>query len=176
MQLRTILSVLFLLSQSCIITARQPNLHQLPSNDHFSSPQDSIKASDYPSQTIQILIDHYNASDSRTFSRRYWANSNYYRPGGPVFYFDSGEHNVHPLVPYFLAEAAGPSAVMALARRFNGLAVLFEHRFYGDPQEGKDYMVSAWRSLVSFACESECPKGTYADLFMPCFFGIAAKI
>ena len=93
-----------------------------------------------------------------------------------MFYFDSGEQNVHPLVPYFLAEAAGPSAVMALAQRFNDLAVLFEHRFYGDPHEGKDYMVSAWRSLVSFASESECPKGTYADLFMPCFFGIAAKI
>jgi hypothetical protein len=54
-----------------------------------------------------------------------------------VFYFDSGEQNVHPLVPYFLAEAAGPSAVMALAQRFNDLAVLFEHRFYDDPHEGK---------------------------------------
>ena len=42
----------------------------------------------------------------------------------------------HPLVPYFLYEAAGPSSVMALARRFNGIALIFEHRFYGDEGHG----------------------------------------
>lgn len=39
-------------------------------------------------------------------------------------------------MPYFLADAAAPSSVMSLARRFRGLAVLFEHRFYGDLTEG----------------------------------------
>lgn len=53
-----------------------------------------------------------------------------------MFYFDSGEQNAHPLVPYFLYEAAGPSSVMTLARRFNGIALIFEHRFYGDPGTG----------------------------------------
>jgi len=96
----------------------------------------SINASDYPAFTLQIPIDHYNASHTRTYSNRYWINASYYKPGGPVFYFDSGEQNAHPLVPYFLAEAAGPSAVVSLARRFSGLAVLFEHRFYGDLTEG----------------------------------------
>lgn len=67
-----------------------------------------------------------------------------------MFYFDAGDQNAHPLVPYFLAEAAGPSAVMMLARRSNGLAVLFENWFmviymkvraiwcvYGGPEEIK---------------------------------------
>ena len=39
-------------------------------------------------------------------------------------------------MPYFLHEAAGPSSVVTLARRFNGLAVVFEHRFYGDAGRG----------------------------------------
>lgn len=52
-------------------------------------------------------------------------NAQYYKQGGPVFYFDSGEQNASPLVPYFLYETAGPSSVMTLARRFNGPYQLF---------------------------------------------------
>lgn len=53
-----------------------------------------------------------------------------------MFWFDAGEQNSQPLVPYFLAEVAGPSAVMTLARRFNGIAILVQHRFYGGLEEG----------------------------------------
>ena len=103
---------------------------------YLSSSEISINPKEYPALHIEIPIDHYNASDDRTYKNRYWINSKYYRAGGPVFYFDAGEQNGAPLVPYFLYEAAGPSSVMALARRFNGLALIFEHRFYGDPGEG----------------------------------------
>ena len=105
-------------------------------NGDLTKREASVNASDYLASTVEIPIDHYNASDGRRYSNRYWINSTYYRPGGPVFYFDAGEQNAHPLVPYFLAETAGPSAVMTLARRFEGLAVLFEHRFYGDLMVG----------------------------------------
>jgi hypothetical protein len=104
--------------------------------NYLNKRETSINPKDYPAYRIDIPIDHYNASDSRTYCNRYWVNSKYYRPGGPVFYFDAGEQNAHPLIPYFLYEVAGPSAVMSLARRFNGLAVIFEHRFYGDPGYG----------------------------------------
>ena len=106
--------------------------NQLPSSGRLTKREAiSINSSDYPALEINIPIDHYNSSDNRTYANRYWVNSKYYRTGGPVFYFDSGEQNAQPLVPYFLYEAAGPSAVMTLARRFNGLALIFEHRFYG---------------------------------------------
>ncbi|KAK5123862.1 hypothetical protein LTR85_002058 [Meristemomyces frigidus] len=103
---------------------------------YLSKWEVSINASDYTAYTIDIPVDHYNASDTRTYKNRYWVNDKYYKSGGPVFYFDSGEQNAHPLVPYFLHEAAGPSSVMTLARRFNGVALIFEHRFYGDPGTG----------------------------------------
>ena len=96
----------------------------------------SINSSDYPAETISIPIDHYNVSDKRTYENRYWVICSYYQMGGPVFYFDAGEQDAAPLVPYFLADAGGPSAVMTLARRFHGLAVLFEHRFYGSLENG----------------------------------------
>ena len=91
---------------------------QLPLNGGLTRREISINTTDYPALTLQIPVDHYNASDARTYSNRYWVNSRYYQQGGPVFYFDSGEQNAHPLVPYFLYEASGPSSVMALARRY----------------------------------------------------------
>ena len=120
----------------CLASARILTQPHLPRNGGLTKREASINTSDYPALKISIPIDHYNASDKRTYSNRYWINSTYYRVGGPIFFFDSGEQNAHPLVPYFLAEAAGPSAVMTLARRFHGLALIFEHRFYGDLEEG----------------------------------------
>lgn len=130
MALSIAIFILVLVSESCAFH------HRIPLNGGLTRREVSINASDYPAYVVSIPVDHFNASDTRTFSNRYWINSTFYRSGGPVFYFDSGEQNAHPLVPYFLAEAAGPSAVMTLARRFGGMAVLFEHRFYGDLTEG----------------------------------------
>ena len=110
------------------------NVPRLPS--YLDRREISINATDYPAYSIDIPVDHYNASDTRTYKNRYWVNAKYYKPGAPVFYFDTGEQNAHPSVPYILYEAAGPSAIMTLARRFNGLAIIFEHRFYGDPEYG----------------------------------------
>ncbi|KAF8194645.1 serine carboxypeptidase S28-domain-containing protein, partial [Pholiota molesta] len=64
-------------------------------------------------------------------SNRYWINATYWEPGGPVFLFDSGEQNAEPLLPYYLQEYHGLSATMRLAKRYKGLAILWEHRFYG---------------------------------------------
>lgn len=129
--------LLFLLSfLSALVRETVAFRPRLPLNGDLTKRQASINTSGYPALTVSLPLDHFNATDTRQFSNRYWINSTFYSPGGPVFYFDSGEQNAHPLVPYFLAEAAGPSSVMTLARRFGGIAVLFEHRFYGDLTEG----------------------------------------
>ncbi|KAI0782858.1 serine carboxypeptidase S28-domain-containing protein [Abortiporus biennis] len=77
-------------------------------------------------------LDHFNSSSKSTFKNRYWLNDTYFKPGGPVFVFDSGEQNAEPLLPYYLQEYHGLSATMQLAKRYHGLAVLWEHRFYGE--------------------------------------------
>lgn len=129
-----LLQYLIVIFSFCTTTLAVGNIPRF--TKYLNDEEVSIKPKDYSAYRIDIPIDHYNASDTRTYSNRYWINSKYYRSGGPVFYFDAGEQNAHPLVPYFLYEAAGPSAVMTLARRLNGLAVIFEHRFYGDAGHG----------------------------------------
>ncbi|OBZ74058.1 Thymus-specific serine protease [Grifola frondosa] len=78
-----------------------------------------------------LPIDHFGGT-SGTFKNRYWINDTYYVQGGPVFFFDSGEQNAEPLLPYYLQEYHGLSATMQLAKRYKGLAILWEHRYYGD--------------------------------------------
>ena len=62
---------------------------------YLNAREVSINPNDYPAFRIDIPIDHYNASDTRTYKNRYWVNSKYYKPGGPVFYFDAGEQNAY---------------------------------------------------------------------------------
>lgn len=51
----------------------------------------------------------------------------------PVFFYDAGERGVsNDTVLVVLAEHVGPSAPMALVRKYNGVAVMWEHRFYGE--------------------------------------------
>ncbi|KAF9477070.1 hypothetical protein BDN70DRAFT_995230 [Pholiota conissans] len=80
---------------------------------------------------IKMPIDHFTHKTTESFQNRYWINATYWEPGGPVFLFDSGEQNAEPLFPYYLQEYHGLSATMRLAKRYKGLAILWEHRFYG---------------------------------------------
>ncbi|KAF5361184.1 hypothetical protein D9758_009040 [Tetrapyrgos nigripes] len=83
---------------------------------------------------IEMPIDHFSnttMNNISTFQNRYWINATYYEPGGPVFLFDSGEQDAAPLLPYYLQEFHGLSATMRLAKRYKGIAILWEHRYYG---------------------------------------------
>ncbi|KAI0664343.1 serine carboxypeptidase S28-domain-containing protein [Cubamyces menziesii] len=80
---------------------------------------------------FEMPLDHFGGAPG-TFKNRYWVNDTYYKPGGPVFLFDSGEQNAEPLLSYYLQEYHGLSATMRLAKRYEGIAILWEHRYYGD--------------------------------------------
>lgn len=109
----------------------------LPRNGGLTRRQaPSINGRDYPASWTTLPVDHFNASDTRTFQARYWYNSTFYEPGGPVFWYDVGESNAEDYVPHQLAQTAGPSAIMTMARRFKGLALVVEHRYYGRIDEG----------------------------------------
>jgi hypothetical protein len=90
-----------------------------------------VEASPYAG-TFHIPIDHFNSTDSRTFKNRYWMHDKYYKPGGPVFFFDCGEKGFSDNAASRLLD--GDSVYFApleLARRYNGIVILWEHRFYG---------------------------------------------
>ncbi|KAI5460140.1 peptidase S28, partial [Mariannaea sp. PMI_226] len=79
-----------------------------------------------------MLVDHFDASNKKTYSNRYFVNDTYYQPGGPVILFDFGESGASPdYVADYLAEFTVTSAPMRLAEKLNGLVVGWEHRYYG---------------------------------------------
>ncbi|KAK3373140.1 serine carboxypeptidase S28-domain-containing protein [Lasiosphaeria ovina] len=85
-------------------------------------------------------LDHFNASDRRTFINRFWVNDTYYKPGGPVILADFGEGTVmDDMVATILAEWGGhvATAPMELARELGGVAMVLEHRYYGYSQPFK---------------------------------------
>jgi hypothetical protein len=96
----------------------------------FQEPlQEQPQAILFEAATIQIPIDHFNAGDNRTYANRFWTNDTFYRQGGPVFFYDAGERGISDGNLQSLSEEAHP--LMVLTRAFNGLTVVWEHRFYG---------------------------------------------
>lgn len=85
-----------------------------------------------PSFNVSLPVDHFNESDTRTYDNRYWVNDTYYQSGGPVFFYHFGQTGVSDQqAANILAELHRPTALMSLARQYNGMAILFEHRYYG---------------------------------------------
>ena len=87
----------------------------------------------YPAHTIEMPIDHFPNSPryaphtNTTFSQRYYFDSTYYKPGGPVYLYIGGE-------------TSGPSRfsnletgiIQILMNATNGLGVILENRYYGE--------------------------------------------
>lgn len=100
-----------------------------PTGSHLQPRQDDK----YPAHTIDQPIDHFPDSarylphTNATFKQRYFFDSSYYKPGGPVFLYIGGE-------------TSGPSRfsnletgiIQILMQEFNGLGVILENRYYGE--------------------------------------------
>lgn len=81
---------------------------------------------------MSLPVDHFDSSNTKTYPNRYFVNDTYYKPGGPVIFFDLGESGWDPTsVAQFLAEYNITSAAVRLAAKTNGLVIGWEHRYYG---------------------------------------------
>lgn len=107
--------------------------HAFRSYGVFQRQSSSVPAADVPEYNASMPLDHFNSSDTRTFNVRYFVNDTYYKPGGPVIYYDFGELGVSAtMLARALAESNGVvSAPMELAKALNGVVVGMEHRYYG---------------------------------------------
>lgn len=83
----------------------------------------------FEAATIEIPIDHFNLAENRTYFNHFWTNDTFYCAGGPVFFYDAGERGVSDDNLVTLSDKSHP--LMSLTRTFHGLAVVWEHRFYG---------------------------------------------
>lgn len=69
-------------------------------------------------------LDHFQPTDDTEWSQRYFVNSEFFKPGGPVFLYIGGEGE---LSPWELHE--GHMAEMG--EKLHALMFALEHRFYG---------------------------------------------
>ncbi|KAJ3075206.1 hypothetical protein HDU98_008932 [Podochytrium sp. JEL0797] len=75
-------------------------------------------------------VDHFGSQqgiNGTWFNQLYYVQDQYYKPGGPVFFFISGES---PASSTWLQGGIG-SIISWLMPRYGGMAVTLEHRFYG---------------------------------------------
>lgn len=88
--------------------------------------------------TIDMPIDHFDDSNTQTYQNRYWINDTFHSERGPIFFYNHSEGIFSEgifsegFVQAFLGETGTLMAPMQLAEQFNGVAVLWDHHFYGD--------------------------------------------
>ena len=86
----------------------------------------------YPEHNISVPVDHFhNASQyephsNASFNLRYWFDSTYFKPGGPVIVLQSGETDASGRLVYLQK-----GIVYELSKATGGLGVILEHRYYG---------------------------------------------
>jgi hypothetical protein len=140
------------------LVAGKASLHRRDDSDGPTLPAQTFDVSRYlsfqehflmASCRSQMPIDHFGSFPG-TYKHRWFYNDSYYQSGGPVFrmcghircsclipltsmasVFDSGQHNASILTDYLVEPNGYSTAIMRLAQRYHGLAVMLESRFFG---------------------------------------------
>ncbi|KAG9231604.1 extracelular serine carboxypeptidase-like protein [Amylocarpus encephaloides] len=112
------------------LAGAQLNLPDIERSEHGSLK--GRQASLYPALTIDMPIDHFPRKDqykphvTGTFKQRYFFDSTYYKPGGPVYLYIGGETSG---TNRFSNLRTG--IIQILMQATNGLGVILENRYYG---------------------------------------------
>jgi hypothetical protein len=94
------------------------------------SPVEKISA-----EYVSLPIDHFDPTKKlNTFNNRYWAASSSYKPGGPVFIYDVGEANASSNALFRIQNST--SFFKQIVDQYNGIGIVWEHRFYGNSTPG----------------------------------------
>ncbi|KIJ27686.1 hypothetical protein M422DRAFT_71572 [Sphaerobolus stellatus SS14] len=89
-------------------------------------------------------LDHFDKTNKFTFSQRFWVNAQFYQPGGPVILLDGGETSGTDRLPYI---STGVAAKIANAT--GGLALVLEHRYYGNSIPVANFSTDSLRWLTN---------------------------
>ena len=58
---------------------------------HPPPPPEGKELKVLPAHYFKQVLDHFTATDTRTWLQRYWSNGKYYKDGGPIFLMITGE-------------------------------------------------------------------------------------
>ncbi|XP_052816348.1 putative serine protease K12H4.7 [Mya arenaria] len=87
-------------------------------------------------------LDHFDGTNNKHWRQRYFVNDTFYQPGGPIFLMIGGEG---PANPIWMVEGAW----IVYAKQFGAIAVMLEHRYYGESHPVPDLSVENLRFLSS---------------------------
>ncbi|OAK97302.1 peptidase S28 [Phaeosphaeriaceae sp. SRC1lsM3a] len=92
-------------------------------------------AENITAEYVSLPIDHFDPTKkSGTFNNRYWVASRAYKPGGPVFIYDVGEANASSNALFRIQNST--SFFKQIVDQYNGIGIVWEHRFYGNSTPG----------------------------------------
>jgi hypothetical protein len=94
------------------------------------NPNDT-KLEDIQNEYVTLPVDHFGRG-SATFNNRFWVAESSYKPGGPVFVYDVGEANASTNAIHLQRLRNQTSFIKQIADHFHGIAIVWEHRFYGN--------------------------------------------
>lgn len=89
--------------------------------------RDNGNAAFVKADTVELPLNHFGASPG-TFKNRFWINEDGYKPGAPIFIYDAGEGNAEGSTTMLTSVQ---SSFAALTKKFGGMGILWEHRYYG---------------------------------------------
>ncbi|KAK9693685.1 Serine carboxypeptidase S28 [Popillia japonica] len=92
------------------------------------------------SHTITQKLDHFNPSDNRTWSMRYFSNDQFFKRSGPIFVFIGGEWEINS------TELMG-GHLFEIASQHGGMMFYTEHRYYGQSIPFKNLTVGNLKYL-----------------------------
>ena len=95
-----------------------------------------------PAQWFEQDLDHFNGQNTDTWKQRFFVNSTFYKPGGPVFLYIGGEGPAS-------AKWVVVGQMMVMAKEHNAMAILLEHRYYGESHPTPDLSLPNLRYLSS---------------------------
>ncbi|KAI2603632.1 peptidase S28 [Hypoxylon sp. NC1633] len=114
------------------------------------SARDVDPATLYPEYNLSTPIDHFHNDSSYephsdgTFDLRYWYDTQYYKPGGPVIVLAGGETSGADRLPFLQK-----GIVYQLAKATGGVGVILEHRYYGTSIPVEDFSTQNLRFLTT---------------------------
>jgi pimeloyl-ACP methyl ester carboxylesterase len=145
-------ALLFLFAITHVLTAQDEKLvndgAEVPPPQYFELLKNFIGTDKAPPYVqiqkwfSQQKVDHFNFSDTRTFGQRYWVIDQYYKPeNGTVLLILCGEYTCPGIIPTRLFP-------LLLAKRFNSMILILEHRYYGASQPFGDWSTSNFKYLT----------------------------